>query len=97
MSFFGRITSLFGTDFAIIANLIRIFGPDSRIDRPEGNLNRGFSMKIYPDPYFPNIIPALKDPILPPLKEIFPSSSYFEKSESICLCDKDRFLPLLSL
>jgi len=49
----------FGTDFAIIANLIRIFGPDSRMDRSEGNLNRGFSMKNYPDFYFPSIIPAL--------------------------------------
>jgi hypothetical protein len=53
-SFFGRITVFFGTDFAIIANLIRIFGPDSRMDRSEGNLNRGFSMKNYPDFYFPN-------------------------------------------
>jgi hypothetical protein len=49
----------FGTDFAIIANLIRSFGPDSRMDRSEGNLNRGFSMKNYPDFYFLNIIPAL--------------------------------------
>ena len=57
-SIFGRITSFFGTDFAIIANLIRIFGPDSRMDRSEGNLNRGFSMKNYQDFYFPNIIPT---------------------------------------
>jgi hypothetical protein len=29
------------------------------MDRSEGNLNRGFSMKNYPDFYPPNIIPAL--------------------------------------
>ena len=58
MSIFGRITSFFGTDFAIIANLIRSFGSDSRMDRSDGNLNLGFSMKNYPDFNFPNIIPA---------------------------------------
>ena len=49
----------FGTDFTIIANIITNSGPDSRIDRLGGNLNRGFSMKNYPDAYFLNIIPAL--------------------------------------
>ncbi len=58
-SIFGQVTRFFGTDFAIIANIIRIFGPDSRTDSSEGNLNRGFSMKSYPHFYFPNIIPAL--------------------------------------
>jgi len=58
-SIFGQVTSFFGTDFAIIANIIRIFGPDSRTDSSEGNLNRGFSMKSYPNFYFPNIITAL--------------------------------------
>ncbi len=48
----------FDTDFAIIANIIRIFGPDSRMDSLEGNLNRGFSMKNDPNFYFLNIIPA---------------------------------------
>ncbi len=53
-SIFGQIRSFFSTDFAIIANIIRIFGPDSRMDSSEGNLNRGFSMKNYPNFYFPN-------------------------------------------
>ncbi len=44
-SIFGQITSFFGTDFAIIVNIIRIFGPDSQMDSSEGNLNREFSMK----------------------------------------------------
>jgi len=57
-SIFGQITSFFGTDFAIIVNNIRIFGLDDGMDRLEGNINRGFSMKNYPDFYFPNIIPA---------------------------------------
>ena len=33
--FFWPDHEFFGTDFAIIANLIRIFGPDGRIDRSE--------------------------------------------------------------
>ncbi len=56
----GRETSFFGTDFTIIANIITNSGPDSRIDRSGGNLNRGFSMKNYPDAYFLNIPSLIK-------------------------------------
>ena len=76
-SIFGQVTSFFGTDFAIIANIIRIFGPDSRTDSSEGNLNRGFSMKSYPNFYFgiggvvtyknsnlPKVIPEIPNKLL---------------------------------
>ncbi len=49
---------VFLAQILLLSRIFRIFGPDSRMDSSEGNLNRGFSMKNYPNFYFPNIFPA---------------------------------------
>ena len=45
---------VFLAQILLLSRIIRIFGPDSRMDSSEGNLNRGFLMKNYPNFYFPN-------------------------------------------
>jgi hypothetical protein len=54
-----RETGFFGDFLPIPSQSNQKLGPDSRIDRSDGNFIHGFSMKPYPDFYSPNIIPAL--------------------------------------